>query len=82
MNVSCFAGVDLSKFPNLERWWKRIADRPAVKKGIAVPSESKIVNDQYQRRLKAEEGFKENEDNLRDFANKAKEQYDYKYTSP
>jgi glutathione S-transferase len=66
----------------LERWWKRIADRPAVKKGIAVPSESKIVNEQYQKRLKGEEGFKENEDNLRDLANKAKEQYDYKYTSP
>merc|ERR1712225_104921 len=54
-----FAGVDLAKFPNVERWWKSIVARPAVKAGLAVPSESRIVNEAYLRRLKEEDGFKE-----------------------
>lgn len=82
VNVSYFAGVDVSKFSNLHAWWKRINDRPAVQKGIAVPSESKIVNQAYVERLKSEEGFKDKEDELKDLADKAKKQYDYKYSSP
>jgi len=82
VNISYFSGVDLSKFPNVERWWKSIVERPAVKKGLAVPSESKIVNEVYQRRLKEEDGFKENDEKLKDLGNKAKEQYNYKYASP
>jgi glutathione S-transferase len=53
-----------------------------VKKGLAVPSESKIINEAYQKRLKEEDGFKESEDKLKDLGNKAKEQYNYKYASP
>jgi len=82
VNVGYFGGLDLSQFPNLEKWWKRINDRPAVKKGTAIPSESQIVNAKYQERLKTEPEFKENEDRLKDFAEKAKKQYDYKYSSP
>jgi len=82
VNVAYFAGVDLSKFPNLESWWQRIYDRPAVKKGTSVPTESKSMNVAYQRRLKEEPGFKENEDRLKDLGDKAKEQYNYKYASP
>jgi glutathione S-transferase len=73
VNVAYFAGVDLSKFPNLESWWQRIYNRPAVKKSMNVA---------YQRRLKEEPGFKENEDRLKDLGDKAKEQYNYKYASP
>lgn len=82
VNVSYFAGVDLAKFPNLQKWWKRINDRPAVQKGVSVPSENKIVNSAYQERLKSEDGFKEKEDELKQLADKAKEQYNYKYSSP
>ncbi|PQE25554.1 glutathione S-transferase II protein [Rutstroemia sp. NJR-2017a BBW] len=82
VNVAYFAGVDLSQFPNLEKWWKRIDDRPAVKKGTAIPSESKITNGPFQRRLREEPDFKENEDKLKELGNKAKEQYGYKYASP
>jgi glutathione S-transferase len=82
VNVSYFAGVDLTKFPYLEKWWERVSSRPAVKKGTAIPSESKITNGPYQRRLKEEPEFKENEEKLKDLGNKAKEQYGYKYTSP
>jgi len=82
VNVAYFAGVNLDDFPNLKKWWERINARPAVQKGLAVPSESKIINQAYQQRLKDEEGFKEKEDELNATTKKAKEQYDYKYASP
>ena len=34
-----FAGIKLEGLPNVEAWVKRITERPAVKKGMAVPSE-------------------------------------------
>nr|POF17969.1 disulfide-bond oxidoreductase yfcg [Quercus suber] len=74
VNVAYFAGVDLEQFPNLHRWWARINARPAVQKGLAVPSESKIVNAAYQDRLTSEEGFKEKEAELKKLANEAKQQ--------
>jgi glutathione S-transferase len=83
VNVAYFAGVDLSRFPNVEKWWKRINDRPAVQKGTAIPTgPSKIANAAYQERLKSEPEFKENEDRLKELGDKAKEQYNYKYASP
>lgn len=33
-----FHRVDLSEFPNVKRWFDAIGQRPAVKKGMAVPS--------------------------------------------
>jgi len=30
-------GVDLNEVPNVKRWYETIAERPAVKKGMAVP---------------------------------------------
>jgi glutathione S-transferase len=82
VNVAYFAGVDLSKFPNVEKWWKRISERDAVKKGIAVPSESQLVNAAYQRRLKEEPEFKKKEDELKKLGDEAKEKYNYKFSSP
>jgi glutathione S-transferase len=80
--MAYFSGVDLSTFPNLEKWWKRINDRPAVQKGTSFPRVNKNTNVWYQRRLKEEEGFKEKEDELKKLGDKAKEQYNYKYASP
>lgn len=82
--MSYFAGVDLSQFKNLEAWWKRINDRPAVKKGTAVPSESQIVNAAYQRRMgdSSEKDFQEKERELKKLGDEAKEKYGYKYSSP
>jgi glutathione S-transferase len=82
VNWAYFAGVDLSKFKNVEKWWKRINDRPAVKKGIVVPSEGKMYNSKHLDRIKNEEGFKESEQKLKDLADKAKEQYGYKFSAP
>lgn len=82
VNVAYFAGVDLSKFTNLNAWWKRINDRPAVQKGVSIPSESKLVNTAYQERLKTEPEFKQKEEELKELGDKAKEQYNYKFSSP
>ncbi|KAF2156415.1 glutathione S-transferase [Myriangium duriaei CBS 260.36] len=82
VNVAYFAGVDLAKFSNLHKWWQRIWDRPAVKKGVAIPSESKFANEAYQHRLKTEDEFRENEEKLKKLGDEAKEKYGYKYASP
>jgi GST-like protein len=31
-------GIDPELFPNVTRWWKALGDRPAVIKGMAIPS--------------------------------------------
>jgi len=82
INISYFAGVDISKFPNLEKWWGRISEREAVKRGTAVPQESPFVNAAYQRRLEQEPELKAKEEELRKLADEAKEKYNYKYASP
>ena len=43
---------------------------------------SKNVNAAYVERLKNEPEFKQKEDELTEATNKAKEQYNYKYSSP
>ena len=82
VNVSYLAGVNLKQFPALEKWWKRVDERPAVKKGTAMPGETNAMNAPYQRRLKEEPEFREQEEQLMDLVNKAKKQYDYEYASP
>lgn len=82
VNVAYFAGVDLDSFPHLHKWWKKIAARPAVKKGLAVPSEPGITNEPFQEKLKSDQEFKEKHEHLQGLMHKAKEQYEYKYSSP
>ncbi|KAK3677052.1 hypothetical protein LTR78_003257 [Recurvomyces mirabilis] len=82
VNVAYFAGVQLHDFPNLYKWWERINARPAVQRGTAIPAKSDIVNERYQERLKEDSEFKQKEDDLADIGKKAKEQYNYKYSSP
>lgn len=82
VNVSYFAGVDLDSFPNLQKWWERINARPAVKKGLAVPSEPGITNEPFKEKMKSDSEFRQKNEELQELAKKAKEQYDDKYASP
>ncbi|KAF7951906.1 hypothetical protein EAE96_007203 [Botrytis aclada] len=82
VNVAYFAGVDLSKFAKLESWWKRISEREAVKKGISVPGESRLVNEAFQKRLREDGEFREGEEKLKKLGEEAKVMYGYKYSSP
>lgn len=53
-----------------------------MQKGIAVPHESSIVNGSFEKKLQEDEEFREKEKELKSHADKAKAQYDYKYSSP
>ncbi|KAI0839796.1 glutathione S-transferase [Hypoxylon sp. FL0890] len=81
-NVSVFAGIDLGMFPNVQKWLDRINERPAVKKGVAIPSESALTNAAVLRaREEDPEKKREAEEGLR-FLRECKEMYGYKYSSP
>ena len=82
VNVAYFAGVDLDSFPNLHKWWEKINARPAVKKGLAVPSEPSITNEPFQEKMRSDEEFRKKNEDLQELMKKAKEQYDYKFASP
>lgn len=80
--LSLFSGLDVADFPNVERWYKSILERPAVQKGLSVPQRSSIGNEGWTKRLQEDEKFREDEQELKELVRKAKEQYGYKYSSP
>jgi glutathione S-transferase len=82
VNLALFSGVDLKKpqFSNLYAWWKRIEQRPAVQKGLAVPSPSQFVNANIEEKLKNDPEAKAKEEELRKLRDQAMEQYGYKYS--
>ncbi|PVH97518.1 glutathione S-transferase II [Periconia macrospinosa] len=77
-----FAGVDIDRFPNLKAWAERILARPAVAKGLAVPFDMGLGNDQYLKKLEDDREFAEKEKALAEQIQAAKEKYGYKYASP
>lgn len=82
VNVAYFAGVDLDSFPHLHKWWEKIAARPAVKAGLAVPSAPGITNEPFKEKMKSDEEFKAKNEELKKHLEDAKKQYEYKYSSP
>ncbi|MEM7620082.1 MAG: glutathione S-transferase N-terminal domain-containing protein [Pseudomonadota bacterium] len=36
-------GININDCPNIKRWYRSIAERPAVQKGYAVPNESSVI---------------------------------------
>jgi glutathione S-transferase len=77
-----FSGVDLDAFPHLKKWWERVLARPAVQRGLEIPSKSGFGNDTYLQKLKDDKEFAEKEHKLMEQIKAAKEQYGYKYASP
>lgn len=82
VNIAYFSGVNLEDFPHLHKWWEKIAARPAVKRGCAVPSEPGLTNEPFKKKLSTDEEAKQKHDELQGLLGKAKEQYNYKYASP
>jgi GST-like protein len=35
--------IDIDRFPNVKRWYERIEERPAVKRGVALLSEREVI---------------------------------------
>lgn len=82
VNALRFSGVDIDAFPNLKAWWERLSARPAVQRGMSIPSKSPFGNAAYAQRLKEDKEFAEKEQKLKEQIQAAKDQYGYKYSSP
>ncbi|KAF1847099.1 glutathione S-transferase II [Cucurbitaria berberidis CBS 394.84] len=82
LNVS---GIELSRFPNVYAWWERVGERPAVKKGVCVPSGESFarghakVQEAKELDLKA---WEEREGPLKEALEKAQKEFGYVYKSP
>lgn len=74
--------IDFDRFPNLKAWRERIAARPQVQAGLAVPFSSPFAADKVAQRLKDDKEFADKEKALREEVEAAKEKYGYKYSSP
>ena len=82
VNIAYFSGIDLDSFPDLYKWWARIAERPAVKRGVDVPSPSSLTNGPLKEKLQNDSEFRQKREELHEHLKKEKEQYGYKYASP
>jgi glutathione S-transferase len=82
VNFSFFSGVDLKGFPSLFKWWERINARPAVKRGLAIPSEPGLTNEPFMKKLESDQETKDKHEELQKHLKSAQEQYSYKYSSP
>ncbi|KAL0934389.1 glutathione s-transferase II [Colletotrichum truncatum] len=77
------AGVDISQFPSVKDWLDRCLKRPAVQRGIAIPSPPSMSVAALESRLKAgEPRLLEKESEVKQQIESAKQAYGYKYSSP
>ncbi|KAI8846440.1 glutathione S-transferase [Chytridium lagenaria] len=53
-----WAGVNMDETPLLEKWLFRVSERPAVRKGINVPTPSTVIEDGFKSKLSEEEKAK------------------------
>ncbi|OTB14454.1 hypothetical protein K445DRAFT_318846 [Daldinia sp. EC12] len=82
VNAASFTGVDITAFPNIEKWIDRCMARPAVQKGYAVPSYMPITNADIKKKLEQDPEAKKQHEESQKFLQEAKEKYGYKYSSP
>ncbi|KAL2133792.1 hypothetical protein VTI74DRAFT_1689 [Chaetomium olivicolor] len=88
VNMSMYSGIDLKgQFPNVDAWLQRLLARPAVQRGLAVPSgrPSRVSNASLQRAVSGEEEWEDGKryvEEGRKLVEEAKEKYGYKYASP
>lgn len=83
-NIATFSGIDIDQFPNVKAWLERVLERPAVKKGLAVPSgESNLSNAALARRVaEGDEDAKQLVEGAKKLIDEAKKEFGYKYASP
>jgi glutathione S-transferase len=82
INGLCFAGVEIDNFPNVKKWWERIIARPAVDRGLSIPTKSSFGNLAYKQKVKEDPAFAKKDEEMKTLIQKAKDQYGYKYSSP
>lgn len=51
LRTPAWQGVSMAEYPNVSRWYTEIAERPAVKRGLAVLSSNKLDFDQRAKEI-------------------------------
>jgi glutathione S-transferase len=69
--------IDISRFPAVKAWFHRSAERPAVRRGLAVPTQGRT-----SLLVEPDEAAAAKSADLKEIVDKAKEQYGYRYKSP
>lgn len=84
VNACGLAGINMEQFPSVYAWWERVSARPAVQKGLSVPSgaPSPFGWTPFTKKLKEDPEAAEAEKKLREALDEAKKQYNYVYKSP
>ncbi|KIW33925.1 uncharacterized protein PV07_00739 [Cladophialophora immunda] len=83
-NLILYTHIDLSKFHHVEAWLERLYARPALRRGLAVPSGTTplVGNQTLRRRLLEDEEFRAKHMATEKLVQEAQKQYGYKYSSP
>ena len=81
-NMTPMQGLELKDFPNVLAWLERIAARPAVQKGISVPTEPRMTYQSHQQKMKDDPEYRSKHEEIMEVLKKAKEEYGYVYKSP
>ncbi|KAF2104469.1 glutathione S-transferase II [Rhizodiscina lignyota] len=84
VNGCGLAGINLEQFPNVYAWWERVRARPAVEKGLSVPSgaPSPFGWRELQKKRAEDPEAAKAEEPLKEALEAAKKQYNYVYKSP
>lgn len=84
IHSSAVTGIKLEKFPNVYKWWDRMYSRPAVRKGLAIPSGKEFAFGYRMvlERVKEDPQWADNETKLREALESAQREFGYEYKSP
>ncbi|KAI0509721.1 glutathione S-transferase II [Xylaria bambusicola] len=83
VNVARLAGIILEEqFPNIGRWLDRCLERPAVRRGFAIPYVSPLTNASVKEIVETNPAMKRQVEETDKLIMNAKTQYGYKYASP
>ncbi|KAK8116073.1 hypothetical protein PG984_012575 [Apiospora sp. TS-2023a] len=81
-SMCIFSGVDIELFPHVKAWLARCQERPAVKRGFAIPNEAFFNNEPLLKKLEEDPEAKQKFDESRKYLQECKDKYGYKYSSP
>jgi hypothetical protein len=83
-NLILYVGIAIERFPNVEVWLERLYSRPALQRGLAVPSgvTPLVGNQALKRMLVEDEDFKKKHEGTLKLVKDAQAQYNYRYASP
>jgi glutathione S-transferase len=84
INASAVTGIELEKFPHVYRWWDRISNRPAVQRGLKIPSGKEFAfgYKEILERAREDPQWVESEGHLKEALENAQKELGYETKSP